>query len=304
MKIIVLGGAGFIGVNLCVELFKKGHDVISIDLPFKKEYFMKNVKGVIEFIPGDFLKLQNSIDLFCDVDVVYHLISTTIPENSSNNLIYDLNTNVISSLRLLDICMKTSIKKIIFISSGGAVYGIPKYLPIDEEHQTNPLNSYGIGKLTIEKYIKYYKHMHNINYTILRVSNPYGPFQKPGLQGLISVLLDKAIKNKPIDVWGDGSAIRDYIYIEDLITAMTKALTVNNATLNIGTGKGYSILDIIKLTSIITNHEYAINYKNQRRIDVPTNILSIQKAKKLLDWSPATDIFDGISKFYKYYLRY
>jgi UDP-glucose 4-epimerase len=294
MNCLVLGGTGFIGTHLCESLAKENYN---IRILARKATKYNNNK--IEFVQQDFLLIDDFCHLLDGIDIVFHLISTTIPSTSESNCIFDISSNVISTLKLLNACVKMKIKKIIFLSSGGTVYGIPMQIPIPEEHPTNPICSYGIHKLTIEKYLYYFYKQYGLNYTILRLSNPYGPLQDPNRnQGVIPIFINKIIKNQPIEIWGDGSITRDYIYIDDAVQGIILAMHYNGKykIFNIGSGKGMTLLEVVEGISRILHCNYNINYLEARKIDVPINVLDVSRAEKNLLWKCKINFEDGVKR--------
>lgn len=299
MNILVLGGQGFIGYNLVKRLLVEGHKVTVFDRAVRNEAKELDCKYVI----GEFYNIEEFEKMFYDVDIVFHLISTTLPKTSNNNPSYDIESNVIKTVKILEMCRRAQVKKIIFPSSGGTVYGIPGKIPVNEEHPTNPICSYGISKLAIEKYLYMFKELYGLDYQILRISNPYGPYQNPfSNQGAIAVFLGKALKGEPIEVWGDGSVCRDYIYIDDLIEALILITTKNSdyKVLNIGSGRAYSVNDIIEQIAITLETNIKVNYKEARKIDVPTNVLDISRAEVGLQWGPQIDLKMGIKRTWEW----
>ena len=298
MHCLVLGGAGFIGSHVVDSLVKSGHKVRVFD---KKNIQLENLRNsldCIELIEGDF---ENKNDITCaldGVDVVAHLIGTTLPSTSNQNPLYDVETNVSATLQLLLESVKAKIKKIIYFSSGGTVYGIPKKLPIPEDHPTDPLCSYGITKLTIEKYLSMFHHLYNLDYTILRPANPYGMRQPTdGVQGVVSVFLGKTLNDQTIKIWGDGSVSRDYFYIADLIQAYMRIFEIETTSkiFNISSGQSYSINELIGIIKNVTGKKPKVLYEPGRQFDVPTNCLDIRRAKTELDWYPKISLKEGIA---------
>jgi UDP-glucose 4-epimerase len=188
---------------------------------------------------------------------------------------------------------------LIFISSGGAVYGEPKQIPISENHFTNPISHYGVGKLSIEKFLYVYGREVGLDYLILRLSNPYGPHQetKRG-QGLIPKIIRSALSDKPLEVWGDGSSIRDFIYVEDAVDAICRALSYQGERriLNIGSGQGHSIIDLISEVESQLNLRIAVEFSPSRSLDVPINVLDVSVALSELEWSAKTGLREGLRK--------
>jgi UDP-glucose 4-epimerase len=303
---IIYGGAGFIGSHITQDLLSRDFKVTVFD---KLNASKKNLTGMLDkinFIEGDF---NNEVDInksLKNVDYVVHLVSSTIPADSNLNPVYDVETNLISSLHLLEGCVKNKIKKVIFISSGGTVYGNPIKLPINEKHPTNPTSSYGVIKLTIEKYLFLYKNLYGLDYKILRFSNPFGERQNPKLpQGLIAHLLYNIKNKKPIEIWGDGKIIRDYFYIGDGAKAVYKAIvdTSSNNIYNISSGKGLSINQILDKFRKQLKLKFKVNYKAGRKFDVKANVLDNRLALKYLKWHPETDFNAALKKTWGYILN-
>lgn len=297
MRCLLLGGGGFIGSALADKLLTLGHHVRIFERPRILRYrdFLQNES--IEWITGDYLSLADIKEAMQDIDVVFHLISTTLPKNSNDDPVYDIETNLVGTLKLLNISIEFKIRKFIFISSGGTVYGIPQQIPIPEDHPTNPLVSYGIGKLAIEKYLYIFHTMKGLNCVILRVANPFGERQRTNtLQGVIPVFIKKAIQKETIHIWGDGSIIRDYIYISDVANAFINAMEYQGqfGIFNIGSGQGFSINEILSEIENLLGYPVAYLYLPSRKFDVPINILDIKKAKENLRWQPKVSLREGL----------
>ncbi len=231
--------------------------------------------------------------------MVIHLISTTIPLISNQNIIYDIQSNLVNTIKLLNMMNHYQIKNIVFPSSGGTVYGILKS-ENKESDQTMPICSYGIMKLIIEKFIYLYNYLYGINFLILRPSNPFGEYHQNTLQGLINVVLKKIQNGEIVEIWGDGSVVRDYIYIKDLVKIMVDLIEkkVQNEIINIGSGRGYSINEILN----IIRHEigdFPLVYKEARKVDVQSSILNIDKLRTFLDVN-LINIKKGIKKTYEW----
>ena len=290
MKIIVLGGNGFIGSNLLKKLTESNNKIYSFD--FKNP---ENKDERINYIQGDFTKIEDYADIFEGADVVVHLISTTIPNSSKENVEFDISTNLIPTIRLLNICSEKHVKKIIYASSGGAVYGISKNRH-KENDSIKPIYPYGINKYAAECYLEFYRKFYNLDYTVLRMSNPYGKYHTNSKQGLINVMLDKIENKEIIDIFGDGEVIRDYIFIDDVIEAFIKCINYNGEEkcFNICSSKSYTINELIKEISEITNTTPKINYLPRRNFDIPVSKLDNSLAKKCLNWKPEISIREGI----------
>jgi UDP-glucose 4-epimerase len=299
MKITLFGGAGFLGAQIARSLLCQGHEVRIFDKPGAKSN--PHAFGLEDavWLEGDFansLDVQNAV---VGSDIILHLISSTIPKQSSEDLSYDLVSNAVPTLQLLDCARDAGVKKLLYFSSGGTVYGQPQYLPIDENHPTNPLVPYGITKLAIEKYCLLYEKFYGLKTHIMRVSNPYGPTQLVNqAQGAVGVFLSRILNNQPIEIWGDGTVIRDYLYIDDLTRAVNHLIDYqgSESVFNIGSGVGLSLNEIILFIESALDKKADCHYHESRSFDVPINILSIERAQQELGWSPEHSFASGLQK--------
>jgi UDP-glucose 4-epimerase len=303
MHCLVLGGAGFIGSHIVDGLVARGHRVRIFDLANISTLNLKQSIESVEVLGGDFNNVNDISRALEDVDVVVHLVGTTLPGPSNENPAYDVESNVIGTLNLLKQAVAKGVKKIIFSSSGGTVYGIPRSVPIPETHGTNPVCSYGITKLAIEKYLALFHHLHNLDYTILRLANPYGERQRiDNVQGAVAVFLGKTLLRQPITIWGDGSVARDYFYISDLVNAFLTVIESDPASriYNIAGGRARSLNDILNVIREVTGLKPEVRYTPARRLDVPVNCLDIQLAKKELGWQPEISWEEGIARTWEW----
>lgn len=299
MKIAIFGGGGFLGSAICDRLLQDGYSIKIFERPRINPY--RNFKNdeKVEWAIGDFSSIHDIETFIDDVDLVVHLVSSTLPRGSNDDMVYDVQSNVVSTLNLLNAMVTKGVRRIIFISSGGTVYGNPVYTPIDEDHPTNPVVSYGITKLTIEKYLLLYQRLYGIKTTILRVANPYGERQRvEAAQGAVGVFLGRALLKESIEIWGDGGVIRDYIYVGDVANAFLKAIEYDGpeSIFNIGSGMGKSLNDVISEIEEILEMKFDIKYQPARPFDVPVSILSIELALAELGWAPQVSFRDGIRK--------
>ena len=294
MSILVVGGSGFIGSNLVNCLIKNNHEVRVLNRSTKS--YIEQLPEV-EYIYGDFADQQLLNNLLKGTDIVYHLASGSTPSTSNANPVNDIESNLVSTVNFLQACVNSSVKRVVFASSGGTIYGLPQKLPIDENHSTNPICSYGINKLAIEKYLNLFNYLYGLDYCVLRVSNPYGYGQNPqGNVGAITVFLDKIFRQLPILIWGDGEIVRDYIYIDDVVNSFYLAQYNNNQEkiFNISSGYGISLNELIgKITQVI-HRDIKVDYADFRKLDIPVNYLANDKAKQILNWRPTTSLEDGI----------
>jgi UDP-glucose 4-epimerase len=300
-RCLVLGGLGFMGSHLVDALLSAGHYVRCFDRPHVTPLGDSHSSDPnYELYEGDLLSEADVIEALEGCDVCYHFVSTTLPKSSNADPVFDVESNVLGTLRLLTHAVKSGIKKVIFISSGGTVYGVPRQVPIPESHPTDPVCSYGITKLAIEKYLGLFRKIHGLDYTVLRISNPYGERQRTqASQGAVSVFLGKVLRDEPVEIWGDGSVVRDYIYIADVVDALLAALnqTDSEHVFNIGSGCGLSLNEVLDYIGTITGRKAVRHYTLSRAFDVPKNVLSIERAKLSLGWSPKVDFEQGLRKY-------
>ena len=297
-KCLILGGAGFIGSHLCDSLLLAGYSVRLFDrlgiLPHRSFGILED----IEHIQGNFSSETEMQRAVSGCQVIFHLVSTTLPKSSNEDPVYDIESNVVGTLKLLDAARHASVQKIVFVSSGGTVYGVPICTPIPETHSTNPVSSYGIGKLMIEKYLHLYQLLHDLNYCVLRLANPFGERQRANsAQGAVAVFMHRAVNNEPIDIWGDGSVIRDYIYISDVINALLTAVEYEGREriFNIGSGQGKSLNEILAAIELLVGKPVKRSYLPGRSFDVPVNVLDISHAKANFLWAPEISFEAGLA---------
>lgn len=292
---VVLGGGGFIGRALIQSLSQHGASVRG----FGRTSRFPLPSTTFPWINGEFqdkLALASAID---GADIVFHLAAGNTPERSNAAPIEDLEASVAGTINLLDICRTEDVQRVIFASSGGTVYGCPKLVPIPEDSATDPISAYGINKLTIEKYLHLYEHVHGLNYAVLRLSNPFGPFQDPlRRHGLVAATLLRLMADEPVEIWGDGTVVRDYLYVDDLSEAFVKAaLYVGpERVFNIGSGLGLNVNEIVdRCAESLGIAEPKRVYRHARKADVPCNILDIRRAAAELQWLPRTPWSDAVS---------
>ncbi len=298
-RCLVLGGKGFIGSHLVDALLHKGFPVKVFDRANIPPLNDAAAAAQVEWIDGDFTSDADVGRALAGCDVCYHLVSTTLPQSSNADPVFDVETNVAGTIRLLNHAVRLGVKKVVFISSGGTVYGIPRQVPISEDHPTNPICSYGITKLAIEKYLHLYLTLHGLDYTVLRLSNPFGERQRiQASQGAVAVFMGKALRGERIDIWGDGSVVRDYVYVGDAVAALVKAATYrgDERVLNIGSGAGISLNQILDGIEQVTGCKAERTYTAARAFDVPVSVLATARARDALGWTPTTSFADGLKR--------
>jgi UDP-glucose 4-epimerase len=297
---LVLGGKGFIGSHLVNALAQKGCQVRSFDRFNLEAEQGKMAEGKsVQLINGNFQLASDLAPALEDCDICYHLISTTTPLSSNLDPLFDIESNIKGTVQLLKLAMQAGVKKVVFVSSGGTVYGVPQHIPMLESHPTNPTCSYGITKLAIEKYLDLYESLYGLQYSILRVANPYGEGQKAVKgQGAIAAFLSKALRNEQIEVWGDGSVVRDYLHVDDVVSALLIAAEYvgRERVFNIGSGTGQSLNSILDSIEEMFGRPVLRSYLQARNFDVPSNILCIDKARQHLGWSPKVSFPEGLRR--------
>ena len=300
MNTLVLGGNGFIGSHLVDELLENGHAVRVLDR--YEEHFRKPLDNV-EYIMAEMGNRGMMEQALKGVDIVFHLANTTLPASSNEDPAFDVKSNLVETIYLLEQCVAHKIKKLVFLSSGGTVYGRPASIPVREDSPTNPECSYGIVKLTIEKYLILFNRLHGLDYVILRPANPYGERQNPdGIQGFIPVCLRRLSLGLPIVIWGTGDVVRDYLYIEDLVQAIVRAALLDSSVkvFNVGSGTGHSLNDILGFMQSVTEREMTVRYEDRRSYDIPKIYLDISRAQQHLKWSPKIGLMDGIARTWQF----
>lgn len=293
-RVLITGGSGFIGSHVADQFISRGWDVVNLSrTSARKNSSNREIKSVHGRV-GDRALLEEVFSL--GIDGVIHLACSTVPASSNNDKILDVKSNLLETLELLECCVEHKVAKVILASSGGTVYGIPRQLPIPEESPTEPICSYGIVKLAMEKYLDLYHRLHELNYVALRISNPYGPRQDPeGLQGVISVFAAKMLQHQPLTLWGKGDAVRDFVHVRDIARLFYLAmLSGEQGVFNAGSGVGVSINELISMMSAELGVVPNVIRLSPRKCDVPATVLSCAKAKRVFGWEPQISMKQGI----------
>lgn len=285
MRILVLGAAGFIGTNLTIKLAEVKSNIITL-VDKDKSFFNSTIDMKfqnVKFEEATFDEQTNFDKLFSDQDVVFHLISTTVPTTANQHIPDELVANVVVTSKMLESCVKCNVKKVVFISSGGTVYGKADNCPLEESTPTNPISSYGVQKVTIEKLLYLYHYMYGLDYRVVRLANPYGPYQRPnGILGAVTTFTYKALKGEEIVVYGDGSVVRDFIYIDDAVKAIITIATgeSEHRIFNVGSGYGKSVKQVLDTIHETLGIEMKVTYEPGRKVDVPINYLDISRYER------------------------
>jgi UDP-glucose 4-epimerase len=301
-KYLILGGAGFIGGNLARTLVNRGYKPRIFSRSSSSLNKINDILDSTEVVYGDFMDDVAIRKAIQGVDIVFHLISTTFPNTTRESSVYDISSNLIPTIRLIELCLSNNVKKVVYASSGGTIYGEPKKTPITESHPLNPTSLYGQSKLTIENYLNFYARSTNLDVNVLRISNPFGAGQKLlGVQGIISVAMGCVCYERSIKIYGQGEAIRDYIYIDDVINALILASEKSGSSVvNISSSSGHSIIEVIEAIEEITQKNIEKEFIPPRDGDVKVNILCNKLAAKIYNWQPKIEFKEGLSLTWKY----
>ena len=309
MNIMLLGAAGFIGINLTIRLATKTKDHITL-VDQSRSYFapIESMKFPNVCIREAEFNIHTDFEaLLEEQEVVYHLFSTTAPTTSNQRIAEELSANVIITAYLLEAAVKCGVKKFVFISSGGTVYGKIGNCPLNETAETNPISAYGLQKITIEKLLYLYQYLYAFDYRVIRLSNPYGPYQRPnGRLGVITTFIYKALRNEELMLYGDGSVVRDFIFIDDAIRGI---LNIANGTdsqrvFNLGSGSGTSINEVLHIIEETLQVEMRIHHKPGRMVDVPVNFLDISRYENLYGKLNPIPLRIGIQKTTEFLRKY
>lgn len=300
MTICVFGGSGFLGRNLVETLLDQGEVVRLLDRTIPKDFVdRRNLK----FHHCDIRDSNSYRHHIAECDVLCLFVATSIPGTYDQNPISEIENDVVHYGRLLETIRNFKLSRIIYLSSGGAVYGPAPPVPLVESHPTRPTSSYGVGKLCIELLIERYRPLSNWSYTILRPSNPVGIGQNKTVSrhGMVATVLYKLKTGRPVQVWGDGSVVRDYFDASDLTKAIIATMTSQkaaNQVFNVGSGIGRSAMDIIRLCEDITGKSVKIDMLPGRPYDVPYNVLNITKIHGAVGWKPKITLEETIQNIW------
>ena len=301
-KVLVTGGAGFIGSNLVKRYLEEGFEVVIVDnLSTGKE---TNIPNGIRFYKtdicsSDFLEIVKKEQ----PDIINHHAAQIDIQKSIKDPVFDAKVNILGTVNVLEACKDLGDKVTLVYASSAAVYGDPSYLGVDEKHIVNPLSYYGISKHTPEHYIKTYHELYGINFSILRYANVYGIGQDPkGEGGVISILVEKGLKNTQFTVFGDGEQTRDYIFVEDIVSAnLLASKKAINTIVNIGTGKATTLNELIDVFQEVIGGKMDVQYTDPRKGDILHSYFNITEAERLLGWTPKNTLKEGIGKTFTYY---
>ncbi len=305
MKILLTGGAGFIGSHVTDELIAKGNDVVIIDnLSTGFEY---NINPKAKFVKTDITDFKKIENVFVEEspEIIYHFAAQIDVRKSVSDPLFDAETNIMGTLNLIKLSSDFKIKKFIFSSTGGAIYGDTDVRPTPENHPEWPLSPYGIAKLATDKFLNYYNEIFGLKYVSLRYGNVYGPRQNPhGEAGVVAIFLNKMLKGEQPIINGDGHQTRDYVYVEDVVKANILALeNIDKVGIyNVGTSIEISVNDLFKEINKNFDNKYKEVHGPAKLGEQKTSCLNYEKIKKDMNFIPKTDFSEGIKETYKWFL--
>jgi len=292
-RVAVIGAGGFLGTNLARFLASRIRDVRCYG---RRRAFPEALHG-LGWVTGE-LADAHLAEAVAGCDIVIHLASTSTPATADRDIVADAEANVMGSLRLMEHCVAGRVGRLVFLSSGGTIYGIPTAIPTPESAPTDPITAYGAAKLAIEKYLEIFHRRHGLDYRILRVANVYGPYQTAEKgQGVVAAFLARALAGRPLKIWGDGHVVRDYVFVSDVIDAIWATLQYEGESrvFNIGGGVGYSLLQVIAAIDALFGRQIERCFLDSRPVDVPTSILDCSLAQSQLAWRSQTSFEDGLA---------
>lgn len=301
MNILVTGGAGFIGSHVADGLIAEGHRVTIIDnlVSGKKE----NVNPSAIFKEMDIRdKGVESVFNEGKFDAVFHLAAQIDVRKSVEDPAYDADVNIIGGLNLLENSVKYGVKRFVFISSGGVMYGESADRKPTEEEQARPVSPYGSSKLALENYLIFYKEIHSLDSVVLRFGNVYGPRQDPhGEAGVVAIFSGAMLAGVEVKIFGDGNQLRDYVYVEDVMKANLLALETGSGVYNIGTGESESVNELFRIMKDITAYGMGAVYKPPREGELQVSRLDVSRAQRELGWKAEVDFKEGLRRTVEYF---
>ncbi|HLX12234.1 MAG TPA: NAD-dependent epimerase/dehydratase family protein [Bacteroidota bacterium] len=302
MNILVTGGAGFIASQVADAYIAAGHNVTIVDNCSSGK--QENINPKATFIQED-IRDESMRELFArtSFDIINHHAAQMDVRKSVEDPSFDASVNILGTLNLLENCKRTGVKKVIFASTGGAIYGEQDYFPADEQHPVRPLSPYGISKLAIEKYLFYYKQVFGIDHVILRYANVYGPRQNPhGEAGVVAIFSTKLLAGAQPVINGDGLQTRDYVFVGDVVRANVKALDLKESeTINIGTGVETNVNDLFELIKKHSGSNLPAAHAEAKKGEQLRSVLTAAKAKQLFGWTPQMNLDQGIKETVAYF---
>jgi UDP-glucose 4-epimerase len=296
-RCLVLGGGGFLGRALSTALCDRGAVVRGFGHPPPEG---EAVDRRVHWLDGEFSDLAAVRRAIDGREIVFHLLGSSIPELADLDVAEDLTAHVYWTVKLLDACLDAKVRRLVFASSGGAVYGIPSLIPTPETAATEPISAYGTTRLAIERYLALYHHRHGLDYHVLRIGNAYGPGQSPfRRQGVVAATLYRALAGHALEIWGAGETTRDFIHVDDVVEAFLDATQYAGAhrVMNVGCSEGRSLDDVVADVKLLLNIPAATVVRKPRRpVDIPVSILDTALIRGSTPWRPHVAWPDGLAE--------
>lgn len=302
-RTLILGANGFIGSHLVDSLANAGHAVRAFDRFSSGDVIFDKHENV-EIFPGNYLNASDLESALEGIDYVFHFISTTTPASAENDPTIDIDTNIRMSVELFRLCVKAKVKRVIFASTGGAIYGAShSNEPHKEDDTPRPVSPYAIGKLTIEHYLRYFRVKHNLDSVTFRISNPYGerqPFHRK--QGVIPIFLENIYREQPINVMGDGSMVRDYIYVKDMTNMIADVFEkpIKNHTYNLGSGDGKTVNEVVETIEGVLGKKAIVEHTVAPSTFLPKVVLDTSRFVNEFEEAGTKSLKEGIAVTYSY----
>ena len=300
---LVAGGTGFLGSHIVERLLREHYRVrvLARGRPLSSEF--AGWKGRVEVVEGEAADERVARKALKGVRFLFLYSNSMLPAGSNRSPVADIEGNLAGNVRLLEEAGRAGVEKVIFPSSGGTVYGVPKSNPIPETHATNPICSYGIVKLATEKYLQLMEKQNGLDYVVLRYGNPYGIGQDPFRKfGVVAAFLGYVAKGKPLQMWGDGKVIRDFIYVDDAIEGTFRAFQYKGKerVFNLGSNRGTSVNKLVDLIESVTGVKSRVRHFAARPVDVPHVVLDISRARRELGWRPGVPLEEGLGRTWRW----
>lgn len=302
MRVLVLGGCGFIGSHIVDQMLAAGLDVRVVSR--RPEKARPALPGV-EYQLADCRDPAAVAEALKGIDCVVHAFSATTPGSGDRAPQLDVEQNLVSALTILELMARSGVERLIYLSSGGMVYGVPELIPTPETHKLSPLASYGIVKVAVESYIGLYARTRGLRPIILRPGNTYGERQgRNGADGAVSTLMRRALTGERFEIWGDGSVVRDYLHVRDLARLCRMAAESDSVGIfNAGSGVGTSLRTLIDDVQRVSGRSFEVTCSAARSFDAAVNILDITAARDALGWSPEITLADGLRATWEWHLE-
>ena len=300
LRVLLLGGNGFIGSHLIDALLKASFDVIVLDIT--PEHF-RNPNPNAQYYYGNWNDLELLKTAVKQSDIVIHLISSSVPASSNSQILNDTEINLTGTLQLVEVMQQYNKSNLIFFSSGGTVYGEPTQSPTPESHLLQPLSAYGLLKATIESYLLWYQRSANLKPIILRPANIYGIRQSfLSNQGVIAHFLFKTLQNEPVEIWGTGQEVRDFVNVSDIanLVVMLCQSPWKPGIWNVGSGKGISLLELIEIIKKIAAKNVSLSYIQSTSSGIREIVLDRMAIYRHYGWEPAISLEQGIAEQWKW----